>query len=40
VITYACAVGGLTTTQPGAISAQPTAEAVEAFLMESAHNNS
>lgn len=39
VITYACAVGGLTTTQPGAISAQPTAGDVEAFLMEFAHNN-
>lgn len=34
IITYACAVGGLTTTQPGAISAQPTAAEVEAFLKE------
>jgi fructokinase len=32
LITYACAVGGLTTTKPGAISAQPTAEAVDSFL--------
>jgi len=31
-ITYACAVGGLSTTKPGAISAQPTADEVEAFL--------
>lgn len=32
VLTYACAVGGLTTTKPGAIAAQPTAAQVEAFL--------
>nr|WP_315862108.1 carbohydrate kinase [Halothece sp. PCC 7418] len=32
IITYACAVGGLTTTKPGAIAAQPTAEEVETFL--------
>ena len=32
ILTYACAVGGLTTTQPGAIAAQPTAAEVEAFL--------
>lgn len=32
IITYACAVGGLTTTKPGAIAAQPTAEEVTAFL--------
>ena len=32
IITYACAVGGLTATQEGAISAQPTAEEVTAFL--------
>ncbi|VEP16938.1 PfkB protein [Hyella patelloides LEGE 07179] len=32
IITYACAVGGLTTTKEGAISAQPTTEEVTAFL--------
>lgn len=32
VITYACAVGGLTTTESGAIAAQPTAQQVEQFL--------
>ncbi|MFW6358813.1 MAG: carbohydrate kinase family protein [Chroococcales cyanobacterium] len=32
MITYACAVGGLTTTKSGAIAAQPTATEVEAFL--------
>ena len=32
MITYACAVGGLTTTRSGAIAAQPTGEEVEAFL--------
>ncbi|MGF1514111.1 MAG: carbohydrate kinase [Elainellaceae cyanobacterium] len=31
-IAYACAVGALTTLQPGAIAAQPTAAAVAAFL--------
>ncbi len=32
MITYACAVGGLTTTKSGAMAAQPTAAEVEAFL--------
>lgn len=32
IVTYACAVGGLTTTKPGAIAAQPTAAEVENFL--------
>ena len=32
IVTYACAVGGLTTTKPGAIAAQPTAAEVETFL--------
>ncbi|MGK7947253.1 MAG: carbohydrate kinase [Xenococcaceae cyanobacterium] len=32
IVTYACAVGGLTTTKAGAIAAQPTAEEVESFL--------
>ncbi|MDY6936959.1 MAG: carbohydrate kinase [Cyanobacteriota bacterium] len=32
MVTYACAVGALTATKPGAIAAQPTAEEVEAFL--------
>ena len=32
IVTYACAVGGLTATKPGAIAAQPTAAEVEAFL--------
>ncbi|GAB4525804.1 MAG: carbohydrate kinase [Pleurocapsa sp.] len=32
IVTYACAVGGLTTTKPGAIAAQPMASEVEAFL--------
>lgn len=32
MITYASAVGALTVTKPGAISAQPTADEVEAFL--------
>jgi len=31
-VTYACAVGGLSTTKAGAIAAQPTAQEVEAFL--------
>jgi fructokinase len=34
IITYACAVGGLTATKEGAISAQPTAEEVAKFLEE------
>jgi fructokinase len=34
IVTYACAVGGLTTTKPGAIAAQPTAMEVEAFLQK------
>ncbi|MEM9273641.1 MAG: carbohydrate kinase [Cyanobacteria bacterium P01_F01_bin.143] len=32
IVTYACAVGGLTITKPGAIAAQPTAKEVELFL--------
>ena len=32
IVTYACAVGGLTATSEGAISAQPTAQEVTAFL--------
>ena len=32
IIRYACAVGGLTATKPGAIAAQPQAQEVEAFL--------
>lgn len=32
IVTYACAVGGLTTTKAGAIAAQPTAEEVDSFL--------
>jgi fructokinase len=32
IVIYACAVGGLTTTKPGAIAAQPTASEVEDFL--------
>ena len=32
IVTYACAVGGLTTIKPGAIAAQPTAAEVETFL--------
>ena len=34
IVTYACAVGALTTTKPGAIAAQPTAEKVTAFLQQ------
>jgi fructokinase len=34
IVTYACAVGGLTATQPGAIAAQPNRAEVEAFLAE------
>ena len=34
VVVYACAVGGLTTTKPGAIASQPTLEEVEAFLQQ------
>ena len=37
MVIYACAVGGLTITKPGAISAQPTAKEVELFLEE--HRN-
>jgi fructokinase len=37
VVVYACAVGGLTTTKPGAIAAQPTAAEVEAFLKQQQH---
>ena len=32
IVTYACAVGGLTTTKEGAIAAQPTAAEVDNFL--------
>ena len=32
IVTYASAVGALTTTKPGAIASQPTATEVEAFL--------
>ena len=32
IVRYACAVGGLTTTQSGAIAAQPTPEMVEALM--------
>jgi fructokinase len=32
IVFYSCAVGGLTTTKPGAIAAQPNATEVEAFL--------
>lgn len=35
IVTYACACGGLTTTQAGAIAAQPTAARVEDFLQGS-----
>ena len=34
IVTYACAVGGLTTTKPGAIAAQPSEAEVKAFLEE------
>lgn len=34
IITYACAVGSLTATKEGAISAQPTAKEVAAFLQK------
>ncbi len=34
IVIYACAVGGLTVTKPGAISAQPTAKEVELFLQQ------
>lgn len=34
IVKYACAVGGLTTTKPGAIAAQPTAQEVEAVLQQ------
>ncbi len=32
IVTYASAVGALTTIKPGAIASQPTAAEVEAFL--------
>jgi fructokinase len=32
IVRFACAVGGLTTTKPGAIAAQPTLAEVDAFL--------
>jgi fructokinase len=34
IVTYASAVGALTTTKPGAIAAQPTLAEVEAFLLQ------
>ena len=34
IVTYACAVGGLTATKRGAIASQPTAAEVEAFLQK------
>lgn len=34
MVSYACAVGGLTTTKSGAIAAQPTAEEVKAVLQQ------
>ncbi len=34
VVTYACAVGALTTTKPGAIASQPTAVEVDEFLKD------
>lgn len=39
MVTYACAVGGLTVTKPGAISAQPTAREVELFLQQHHDSN-
>ena len=36
IVTYACAVGGLTTQKAGAIAAQPTTQEVESFLQQSA----
>ncbi len=36
IVTYACAVGGLTTTNPGAIAAQPSEGEVKAFLEKQA----
>jgi fructokinase len=38
IVTYACAVGALTATKEGAISAQPTAEEVARFLEEMGSN--
>ena len=35
IVKYACAVGGLTTTQSGAIAAQPTPKMVEALMAKS-----
>ncbi|MGK7877503.1 MAG: carbohydrate kinase [Xenococcaceae cyanobacterium] len=37
IVTYACAVGGLTTTKPGAIASQPTEKEVEQFLKQINH---
>ncbi len=39
IVTYACAVGSLTTTKRGAISAQPTAKEVEDFLKQQMTND-
>ncbi|MEB3342822.1 carbohydrate kinase [Okeania sp.] len=39
IVTYACAVGALTTTQSGAMTAQPTADEVEAFLSSYLHQS-
>jgi fructokinase len=36
IVTYASVAGALTTTQAGAVAAQPTAEQVAAFLAEMA----
>ena len=38
MVTYACAVGGLTVTKPGAISAQPTSREVALFLQQQQHS--
>ncbi|WP_071518372.1 carbohydrate kinase [Geitlerinema sp. PCC 9228] len=38
VVTYACAVGALTATKPGAIASQPMPSEVEAFLAENPPN--
>ena len=39
IVTYACAVGALTTTRAGAIAAQPTPQEVDAFLYLNAHRS-